>query len=181
MDDYIQYFLGSLKNPLTIALACVYVEPLYAVTTTNATIGVSATLSPSCEAGSAGPSGSTAFGTLNFGTQIFLTSAISTAGTVSGSGAIRVKCNTGVAYRVLLSGGNSNNTANRYMTNPGGGQIYYNLYSDSGFSNIWNNSLGVSGIANGADQLLFVYGRVPAQATPAPGQYSDTIIVTINW
>lgn len=181
MNDNIQYLPGLLKSSLIAAFICIHVKPLHAVTTTNATVNVSATLSPVCEAGSAGSSGGTAFGTLNFGTQIFLTSAVSLAGTVSGSGAIRVKCNTNVAYRVLLSGGNSNNTANRYMTSLGGGQIYYNLYSDSGFANIWNNSLGVSGIANGADQLLFVYGRVPSQATPAPGQYSDTIIVTVNW
>jgi spore coat protein U-like protein len=28
---------------------------------------------------------------------------------------------------------------------------------------------------------LTVYGRVPAQSTPAPGTYADTVVMTISY
>jgi spore coat protein U-like protein len=39
----------------------------------------------------------------------------------------------------------------------------------------------VSGTGSGAQQTLSLYGRVPAQRTPAPGDYKDTVTVTLTF
>jgi spore coat protein U-like protein len=39
----------------------------------------------------------------------------------------------------------------------------------------------VSGTGNGAGQTITIFGRVPAQTTPAPGTYTDTVTVTVTY
>jgi len=145
----------------------------------TATIGVSATLVSACEAGSSS-GGSISFGSLNFGTLYFLSTAVSVAGQQN-AGAIRVKCNNGTSYSVLLDGGQSGNTAARYLQSGAGQRVYYNLYTSAAHSTVWDNLTGVAQTANGADNWLPVYGMIPVQTTPAVGSYTDTVQVTINW
>ena len=48
----------------------------------------------------------------------------------------------------------------------------------------WGNSSGVitaAGTGSGLAQSLTVYGRVPAQTTPSPGAYTDTVVVTLTY
>ncbi|EMP2574341.1 TPA: spore coat U domain-containing protein [Serratia marcescens] len=145
----------------------------------TATLGVSATLLSACEAGSSS-GGNVSFGTLNFGTLYFLSTATSIAGQQN-AGAIRVKCTNGTSYSVLLGGGQSGNTAARYLQSAAGQRVNYNLYTNAAHSAIWDNLTGVSQTANGADNWLPVYGMIPAQSTPPTGSYTDTVQVTINW
>ncbi|WP_337055361.1 spore coat U domain-containing protein [Serratia marcescens] len=145
----------------------------------TATLGVSATLLSACEAGSSS-GGNVSFGTLNFGTLYFLSTATSVAGQQN-AGAIRVKCTNGTSYSVLLGGGQSGNTAARYLQSAAGQRVNYNLYTNAAHSAIWDNLMGVSQTANGADNWLPVYGMIPAQSTPPTGSYTDTVQVTINW
>ncbi|MDT3250793.1 spore coat U domain-containing protein [Serratia sp. root2] len=145
----------------------------------TANIGVSATLLNACEAGSSS-GGNVSFGSLNFGTVYFLTTAVSVAGQQN-SGAIRVKCNNGTSYNVLLGGGQSGNTAARYLQSAASQRVNYNLYTNSAHSVIWDNLTGVSQTANGQDNWLPVYGMIPVQSTPPVGSYTDTVQVTINW
>jgi spore coat protein U-like protein len=145
----------------------------------TATLGVSATLLSACEAGSSS-GGNVSFGTLNFGTLYFLSTATSVAGQQN-AGAIRVKCTNGTSYSVLLGGGQSGNTAARYLQSAAGQRVNYNLYTNAAHSTIWDNLTGVSQTANGADNWLPVYGMIPAQSTPPTGSYTDTVQVTINW
>lgn len=145
----------------------------------TATLGVSATLLSACEAGSSS-GGNVSFGTLNFGTLYFLSTATSVAGQQN-AGAIRVKCTNGTSYSVLLGGGQSGNTAARYLQSAAGQRVNYNLYTNAAHSTIWDNLTGVSQTANGTDNWLPVYGMIPAQSTPQTGSYTDTVQVTINW
>lgn len=145
----------------------------------TATIGVSATLLKACEAGS-NSGGNVSFGSLDFGTVYFLTTNVSIVGQQN-AGAIRVKCNNGTSYNVLLGGGQSGNTAARYLKSAAGQQVNYNLYTTSAHSTIWDNLTGVSQTANGQDNWLPVYGMIPVQSTPPIGSYTDTVQVTINW
>ncbi|GAB3338074.1 hypothetical protein GCM10027565_36630 [Bordetella tumulicola] len=61
----------------------------------------------------------------------------------------------------------------------------YQLYTSSARSVIWGD--GTSGTAavtaagSGLAQTLTIYGSVPAQSTPTPGTYRDTIIATISF
>jgi spore coat protein U-like protein len=43
------------------------------------------------------------------------------------------------------------------------------------------SSDAVAATGNGSAQSFTVYGRVPPQAAPAPGNYSDTITVTVTY
>ena len=66
----------------------------------------------------------------------------------------------------------------------GSATVTYSLYSDSGRTTVWGNTVGtntVAGVGNGASQSYTVYGRVPAQTTPAAATYTDTITVTVTY
>jgi spore coat protein U-like protein len=65
----------------------------------------------------------------------------------------------------------------------GAATVNYNLYTASNYTTIWGNAGGalVNSTGNGADQLFTIYGRVPAQTTPAPGTYTDTVTVTVTY
>lgn len=114
---------------------------------------------------------------INFGNHGVLTTA------VDATGAIALTCTTNLAYSVALNGGLGNRPpASRQML-LGGASITYGLYRDIGRTNVWGSAAGqiVTGTGTGALQTLTVYGRVPAQNTPAPGNYSDTVVVTVSY
>ncbi|MCP1106500.1 spore coat U domain-containing protein [Serratia nevei] len=145
----------------------------------TATVGVSATLVNACVAGTTS-GGNTSFGTLNFGTVYFLNTAVQVTGQAN-AGALQINCNNGTSYTVLLSGGQSGNTAARYLQSAAGARVNYNLYTSAAYATVWDNVTGVSQTATGQSVWLPVYGMIPVQATPATGTYTDTVQVTINW
>jgi spore coat protein U-like protein len=66
----------------------------------------------------------------------------------------------------------------------GGATVNYTLYSDSGRTTVWGTTIGTNTVAatgSGAAQSYTVYGRIPAQTTPAPGTYNDTVTVTVTY
>ena len=116
---------------------------------------------------------------LNFGTVGLLTS------TTNGTGTLSVQCSSGAPYTVSLSGGNSGATdpTQRKMSFSSS-TITYGLYRDSAHSQPWGSTVGTntaSGTGTGSSQNLTVYGSVPAQTTPGPGTYSDSIIATVTY
>lgn len=93
---------------------------------------------------------------------------------------LRVQCVAGTAYKVGLDNGTH---GARRMAGPGG-LIGYELYRNSGRTQRWGNTSGTDtrdGSGNGSTQSLTVYGRVPAQSTPAAGTYNDTVTVTVTY
>lgn len=145
----------------------------------TATIGLSVEVLPACQADTV-TSGGVSFGALDFGTHFALNNTLSKAGQPN-AGAVRVNCQQNVPYRVLINGGQSGVVGNRRMLGPGAAQISYNLYTAADYATVWDNSTGVTGIGNGQDQWLPVYGRIPAQAVPQAGNYSDVLTVTVGW
>ncbi|MCA8034817.1 spore coat U domain-containing protein [Burkholderia arboris] len=107
------------------------------------------------------------------------------ASALTASGSISARCTNGDAFRIALNGGGSGNVAARTMQRAGGGSVSYQLYQDSGFTQPWGDGTAgtsmATGTGSGFAQAITVYGRVPAQATPAPGNYSDTITATISF
>lgn len=106
--------------------------------------------------------------------------------TVDASASLNVRCTRDAAWRIGLSAGNSADLLNRRMDRIGGsGSVRYQLYTNSSRSTIWGNGYGgtslVGGTGTGLSQQLAIYGRVPAQKTPMPGAYRDTIIATITF
>lgn len=91
-------------------------------------------------------------------------------------------------YTLKLSAGGSGQYSNRTMSS-GGSTLNYNLYQDALRLIVWGNGTGGSGLVSHT-QLIGVggytgnhpvYGRLPAQQNVAPGTYSDTIVVTLEY
>jgi spore coat protein U-like protein len=99
---------------------------------------------------------------------------------------IGVQCTTGTTYDVGLGvgAGASATVAVRKMTGPAAAVINYTLYRNTGRTQLWGITDGtdtVAGTGDGNVQNLTVYGRVPAQTTPATGVYTDTVAITVTY
>lgn len=95
---------------------------------------------------------------------------------------------------VDLSTGTSGTFTTRTMTTTAGTTTYplnYNLYMDAADTQIWGDGTGGSlmdtvaltrkGNNNTITTAVTVYGAVAPMQDPAPGTYSDTITVTVNF
>ena len=96
-----------------------------------------------------------------------------------------VVCTRDAAYTVALNGGVSgaSDPTQRKMTKASE-FILYGLYRDGARTLPWGDAQGINtaaGTGSGSTQNHTVYGRVPAQATPSPGTYTDTIVVTVTY
>ncbi|MGV7245349.1 Csu type fimbrial protein [Caballeronia sp. M23-90] len=105
---------------------------------------------------------------------------------LNATGSITAQCTNGDAYRIALNGGATGNVAARQMARSGGGgTVNYQLYVDSAHTSAWGDgTVGTAmatGTGTGNQQVLNVYGVVPAQTSPVPGSYSDTITATISF
>lgn len=143
-----------------------------AQTTATTTFGVQIVISAECRINSATD--------LDFGSS----GVIATA--VDATSAITVQCTNGTPYDIGLNEGLGTGATvdARLMTGTGSETVTYSLYTDAGHTSVWGNTTGndtVAGTGNGSEQAYTVYGQVPAQPTPAPGTYSDTITVTVTY
>ena len=139
--------------------------------TATSTFSVQMTVTSSCVINSAS--------TLNFGNAGVLVANVDNTST------LQVQCTNTTPYNIGLNAGTGSGAtvAVRKMTG-GSSTINYSLYSDSGRTTVWGNTVGtntVAGTGNGASQSYTVYGRVPAQTTPAAATYTDTITVTVTY
>ena len=117
--------------------------------------------------------------TLNFGSLAQLTSA------TNGSTNLSVNCVNLTPYNVGLDAGlNGGGNVNARKMKLGASTISYQLYSNSGRTTVWGNTVGtntVSGIGNGLAQPYTAYGQVPIQTTPPPGAYTDTVTISVTY
>jgi spore coat protein U-like protein len=155
---------------IAAVLFLVYADQAWAATATS-TMAVRLTVTSSCVINSAA--------TLNFGSHGVLVS------NVDSTSALRVQCTSGTPYNIGLNAGlgSGATVAVRKMTN-GASTINYSLYTTAARTTVWGNTVGtntVAGTGNGAAQSHTVYGRVPAQTTPAAAVYTDTITVTVTY
>ena len=140
------------------------------VASTNFTVQI--TIQAACQINSAG--------NLNFGTNGVIGSNIDATSDVI------VQCTASTPFSLGLSAGAGAGAtvANRLMTSPAGATISYSLYTTAAHSTVWGNTVGTdrqTGTGTGAPQTFTVYGRVPAQTTPAVGVYTDTVTATLNY
>lgn len=128
-------------------------------------------------------SGVAALGTLNFG-DIYKTTIVRDAATSSGNGNIELRCTPGTTAKITLNSGlygsDINNRKMRLTT--GSATLNYQLYTSSNRQTVWDDTTGISITYNSdASQSIPIYGRVPAQPTPASGIYTDQITLTISY
>ncbi len=116
---------------------------------------------------------------INFGSAGVLSANIDSTGTVT------PQCTNSTPYNIGLNAGTATGATvtTRKMTN-GATTVSYSLYRNAGMTTNWGNTVGtdtVGGTGTGNNQSYTVYGQVPVQSTPAPGTYTDTIIVTVTY
>ncbi|CAE6709298.1 spore coat U domain-containing protein [Paraburkholderia aspalathi] len=150
-------------------------------------------LAPGCAAltTSAGSFGFTASATvvnncLISATNVAFTSTGVLSSALNASSAITARCTNGDAYQIALSSGSSGSVAARQMQRAGGGgAVNYQLYTDAAHTSAWGDGTAgttmATGTGSGNAVSITVYGRVPTQTTPMPGNYSDTITATISF
>lgn len=97
---------------------------------------------------------------------------------------IAVRCPVQTNWSLGLNNGLNYSGGWRRMANAGR-FVPYQLYLDSGRTQVWGNTSGTrynhTTPANGNTVNVTVYGRVPATPTAAAGSYSDTITVTLTY
>jgi spore coat protein U-like protein len=139
-------------------------------TTQTTTFAVTASVQGSCTISATG---------LSFGAY--------TGTALPGTSTISVNCTGGTTYNVGLNPGTSTGATvtTRKMTGQFlNGTLAYSLFSNSGRSTNWGNTVGtdtVAGTGSGAAQTLTVYGNIPAGTAPAADGYSDTITATVTY
>ena len=116
---------------------------------------------------------------MNFGSQGVLTAP------VNQTSAITVTCTNTTPYNIGLNQGvNGGSVTTRQMKSGAGATINYALYSNAGMTTNWGQTVGTDTVAStgtGSGQAFTVYGQIPAQTTPAPAVYNDTITVTVTY
>jgi spore coat protein U-like protein len=137
---------------------------------TSAAFTVSATYSATCTVSSTAH---------NFGTAGVLATAR------TGSSTLTATCSASTPYTIALDGGTTGATdpTQRKMSKASE-HITYGLYRDSARTQAWGSTTGVNtqgGTGSGSAQAYTVFGQVPAQATPSPGSYTDTIVATTTY
>lgn len=154
---------------LVAGLALAPQAPLAATVTD--TMAVTATVQSACVV-SATP---LAFGTYN-----------PVAGTnLDATATLNVTCTQGTGYNVGLSagGGSSATTTVRKLTSSGN-TLNYALYSDSGRTTNWGNTVStdtVAGTAGASATAYTVYGRIPGNQNTTAGAYTDSVTVTVTY
>ena len=138
--------------------------------TSSTSFSATATVLSTCNVGAT---------SVNFGSAGSLTSNTDAQGTLS------IQCSSSLPYTVSLDGGSSgaSDPTQRKMSFSGA-NVLYGLYRDSARTLPWGSTIGTnttSGAGTGTTQTQTVYGRVAAQTTPAPGTYSDSVIVTVGY
>ena len=124
---------------------------------------------------------------VDFGNASLLTGNIDATGTIS------ARCTNGSPFSIGLdNGANASSGQRRMRRGATSSYVSYNLYTDSGRSSAWSTSGSGTVCSGGANSCVLgtgdatshdftVYGRVPAQASPAPGLYSDAVVVTVTY
>jgi len=165
-----------MKQIGSLLCAALFAPGLVWAGTANNTFQVNVTVISSCQV-----SGTT----LNFGNSI---DALATATPLDATSTLTVQCTNTTPYAVALNAGTNAGGASNFTTRTmksGSNTLGYQLYLDSGHSSVWgdgtSSSSTVSGTGTGSAQTLSIYGRLPSLANVVPGNYSDTVTVTVSY
>lgn len=97
---------------------------------------------------------------------------------------LAVKCTAANSYRIALNGGSVTNApAGRKMKNGASSDTVNYRLSSTLDGPIWGDgtagTLTYDSTGTGLTQQLTIYGMIPAQVTPPPGDYTDHVTATI--
>jgi len=116
-----------------------------------------------------------------------------TPAALTGTGTVNLTCTVTTKKSTVtidLSTGSSGSYATRTLRS-GTDVLNYNLYLDAADTQVWGDGTGASvedtvpimahGNGSQANATFTIYGAVAALQDPAPGSYTDTITVTVNF
>jgi spore coat protein U-like protein len=102
----------------------------------------------------------------------------------AGVGNLLIKCKgVGHAADVTLSTGQSHSYVARVMRS-GNAVLEYNLYTSAARTVVWGDGSGGSHVMSaGKNQstYLSIFGSIPEGQDPAVGNYSDTILISVEF
>ena len=109
---------------------------------------------------------------------------------------IRVRCdniepghpNISLTVSVGTGAGSSVNSRRMRHTGGSGDVLNYGLFRDAGRSAVWGYTVGVDTVTQSikvqnnrtVDTTFTIYGRIPAQQDVTPGDYVDSVQVTLS-
>jgi spore coat protein U-like protein len=109
------------------------------------------------------------------------------AAAVDSTGRVTYRCNgTAANISVSLSKGLST-TYNPRQMSKGAERLSYNLYRNAARTTIWGDGTGGTQVytranpPNNSNVNVTIYGRVPAGQDVSAGNFTDTILATINF
>jgi spore coat protein U-like protein len=118
-------------------------------------------------------------GALDFGQTANLSAPLTSTANIT------ARCSNTTPYQIGLGlGANGGSSPASRLMRSGASTIQYGLYRDPGHTVPWGetpNADTLSATGTGSPQAVTVYGRVPAQATPPPGVYKDTVVVSVTY
>ena len=161
---------------VAVIAAVAAVSPAQADTATG-NLGVTATVT-----GAPPPTGSISTTPVAFGAYVN-----PNGGVVLGTGTVIVTVSVGAPYTVDLGAGAGGTGSQRKMFPTGQtvSPLSYNLYKDSGRTQVWGSASGgttVAGTGTAMATPLTVYGQINAQQTlTVLGAYSDTVVATVQF
>lgn len=166
---YTSVFTGTALRAYTASLTCV-------PTTGGGAISASGSLTVTAQVIASCTMSATS---MNFGSASFLTTARNASATLT------LRCNAAVPATISMDNGAGGGTGptDRRMSS-GVNRIRYGVYRDAAGTQPWGATAGsdTQPVTTVAGNITVpVYGVVPVQPAPTPGNYTDTIIVTVTY
>jgi len=161
------------KNLITVIILFIISGKINATVSTGS-LPISTIVSANCTLTSA---------VLNFGNYDPIHANISAP--LNGTTTFQIACTKGSNAVISLNNGlNSSNAqgTTRAMSDGSGHYLSYELYSNSGRSNIWSNTNPVAYASTSSTAISeIIYGKIPAAQNSTAGNYIDTVTITATF
>ena len=157
-----------------IAVVSIAAENALSGQSASASLAVSASVSKNCTISTA---------PVNFGAYDPV--AANATAPLDGTGTVTITCTKGAPAKVGLNPGSNAEGTTRRMSGSAAAYLTYELYKDATHSTVWGDSvdtaLDVPAAPNRNPRSFMVYGRVAAAQDATVGNYTDTVVATVNF
>jgi spore coat protein U-like protein len=104
---------------------------------------------------------------------------------LDGIGTIVVACTKGAVAKVGLNPGSNAEGTSRRMTQGASEYLAYEIFKDTTHSTVWGDSLDtaldIPAAPNRNPRTFTAYGRIAAAQDATVGNYTDTVVATVNF
>ena len=111
--------------------------------------------------------------------------AVNATAPLDATGTVIVTCTKGATARIDLNAGGNSQGLTRRMTQSAAEYLMYEIYKDASRTAVWGEGLGnglaVAAAPNRDPRTFTVYGRVAPNQDATVGNYTDTVVATVNF